>query len=758
MSTVHHKEKIDIDNATWLNTLNTLDYEKTIWNEESNNFKGERLLKKEPYIKCSKNWLCEMIELGGSKDVKYRYSKKMATDGRLYQDGVRFGVPQCKKNLRGFLCSKFYRDYDMRNAHPTILKYILKTFYNCSFEKEYPYFNDYIDNRDDFLSKSELAKTEILVYMNSENGVCYQGFNNDAVKLCQEFKEIQVRLYNLPQDLQHYGGFKNLDTGKNKHGRFMNKMLVIFENQIINQVRDYYEKEYDETPVSSLIYDGLHIDIELEDQCTVLNHISKDYGVTWAVKEFDNSIAESDLFKEYIPGQELPPGYSQQGGGAALAVDYKSVKERMEKNCFYISKTSEYCIEEEGEYNIYNGPKFTSRVAHHKFTTYSKGYPEHQRLFQKWEEDPDKRTYYKVDFIPDLDKCPDNVYNTFTGFAYGDYKEIDFAVDLDAIALFKKQISIIVNHDEHVVDYFIKYFADMFQNPSEIPGVCLIMKSDEGWGKDLLTDLLGKLLGNDLMLKTEDMSIVFDKFNGSLKNKMLIHLNELTAKDGWGSKDNLKGKITATELNIQEKGKEVYKQKNYSRWVAATNNLTPIEVKTDSRRFVVVQADPVKPSEAHFMAFIKMMNNKESLYSIMEYLMEMDLNEFKIRRIPETEVARSMKHRNIPFIYFFMEHIIKNENYKEVFDKVDFKEKDNQIIIKKSVFKKSYETYCIENDHAWQSVGWTKQVCPLLNALDCTTRKKSRFDDGAEHDIRFNIQTITNALVNKIAKEEEDSD
>ena len=177
-----HTEKIDTDNATWLNTLNTLDYEKTIWNEESNNFKGERLLKKEPYIKCSKNWLCEMIELGGSKDVKYRYSKKMATDGRLYQDGVRFGVPQCKKNLRGFLCSKFYRDYDMRNAHPTCLKYILKTYYNCNFEKEYPYFNDYIDNRDDFLSKSELGKTEILVYMNSENAVSYQGFNNDAVK------------------------------------------------------------------------------------------------------------------------------------------------------------------------------------------------------------------------------------------------------------------------------------------------------------------------------------------------------------------------------------------------------------------------------------------------------------------------------------------------------------------------------------------------------------------------------------------------
>ena len=750
MRSVQHTEKINVDNAAWLNTLTNLDYEKTIWTEDSNNFKGERLMKKEPYIKCSKNWLCEMIELGGSKAVKYRYSKKMSTDGRLYQDGVKFGVPQCKKNLRGFLCSKFYRDYDMRNAHPTILKYILKTYYNCNFEIEYPYFNDYIDNRDDFLSRSELGKTAILVYMNSENGVTYQGFNNDAVKLCQEFKEIQIRIYNLPPDLQHYGGFKNLDTGKNKHGRFMNKMLVIFENKILQNVRDYYEKEYETTPVSSLIYDGLHIDIELEDQCDVLNHISKDYGVTWAIKEFDNSIEESDLFKEYIPGQEMPPDYSQQSGGAALAVDYKSVKERMEQNCFYISKTSEYCIEEEGEYNIYNGPRFTSRVAHHKFTTYSKGYPEHQRLFQKWEEDPDKRTYYKVDFIPDLDKCPDNVYNTFTGFAYGDYKEIDFAVDLDAIALFKKQISFLVDHEEHVVDYFIRYFADMFQNPMNNPGICLVLKSREGWGKDLLTATLKKLLGDDLAYKTGNAQHVFGAFNAKVKNKLLIQLNELSGKDGFAFKDTIKDFITADNITINDKGKSQYEQSNYSRWIFCTNNLTPIELKADSRRFVVVTADPVKPPDEHFEAFLKIMDNKAALYSIMAYLMDYDLTDFNIRKIPETKISRDMKKVNTAPVYEFLNDIFTEDKYKTDFIGEYFTEGECEYF-NVSNFKTKYQDFCNENELQHLNIP-LKVYYALMNEIGISKVKITHLGEQSWR-LGINVKRTQDALQSLIVRD-----
>ena len=170
----------------------------------------------------------------------------------------------------------------------------------------------------------------------------------------------------------------------------------------------------------------------------------------------------------------------------------------------------------------------------------------------------------------------------------------------------------------------------------------------------------------------------------------------------------------------------------------------------------MVKADHVKPSKEHFQSFIKMMNDKDSLFTIMEYLMTIDLSDFKVREIPNTETAKNMKHRNIPFIYFFMDYLVKNDKYKDVFSTDDYRVKSNQIIIKKGVFKREYEAYCSQNGMAHQYVGWVKQVMPLLHDVGVTTRKKSRFEDYPEHSIQFNSQVVTKCLVNKIVKEDED--
>ena len=136
--------------------------------------------------------------------------------------------------------------------------------------------------------------------------------------------------------------------------------------------------------------------------------------------------------------------------------------------------------------------------------------------------------------------------------------------------------------------------------------------------------------------------------------------------------------------------------------------------------------------------------------------MSVDLSNFNIRKIPETEVARNMKHRNVAYIYFFLEYLTTNDKYKEVFDIDDLKEKNDLIYIKKTPFKRAYETYCIEMGYAWQGVSWSKQVIPLLHNVGCTTRKKSRFNNEIFYDIRFNKQALTNALVNKIVKEDDE--
>jgi hypothetical protein len=550
--------------------------------------------------------------------------------------------------------------------------------------------------------------------------------NDYAYAINMEFLDIMDKLWNnLPTELQKYSIYKK--RGKNKKGKFINTIMTIFENIILQDVFNYYKENYEDNPVASLIFDGLHISKELPDQTEKLNEITKKYGVTWAIKDFNNEIENMDIFIN-----QEPPSYEQ----TYKKHSYEEVKKQFEKKHFMIRRPIGFVEQYGDNYHVYNSRDYQFAVGHHKYIDPSKGKLDKIPIFGKWVQDPEKREYERIDFYPDPSKCPENVFNTFKGFAYMDYKHEDFEYKNEAIELFEKQISIIVNHDEKVKDYFIKYFAHMFQKPTDIPGVALIMKSPEGWGKDLLTDLIGVLLGNDLMFKTEDMSHIFGKFNSSLKNKMLIHLNELTAKDGFGNKDSLKGKITADTLRIEEK-----------------NNLTPIEVNADSRRFVIVSADPVKPERSFHDSFRALQKDKDSLFTLMEYFMDYDLSGFDVRQIPDTEVAKNMKYRNTPFIYFFMEYLVEKDNYKELFDSDDLLEKEKLIIIKKSTFKREYELYCAEEGFPWQGISWNKQVIPLLNEIGCTTRKKIRFEDNPQFSVQFYKSVVTKALVNKIVEE-----
>lgn len=734
-----HKERIDITRAKFLLAHQPDDFAKLIWND-SKDSKGEKEMSKETYCKLSSNWLKQMIELEGENDVKYKYSKKMKTDGRLYVDG-KFGVPACKKNLRGFLCSPFYNDYDMKNAHPSILRYILKTFYDCDIEKDYPAFNHYLSDRNAFISKSGLSKKQVLVYLNGDEEVKYKGNNTAAAMICTEFKYIQKRIYNLPEPLQVYGHFKKYDTGKNYQAKFMNKLLVIFENKILQDVVDYFKDEGKE--VSSLIYDGLHLPKEYDNQIEKMNEISKEYGVVWDIKEFDKSLEECPEYQNYNPEHGLPPAYENKS--------YENIKQKLEEKHFVITDTMEYGFETDSGYNIYSRSNFQDKIACYIWESNRKGYLEEFRIFHKWQQDPERRSYARIDFVPNLDACPADVYNTFTGFAYSDYDSVDYEPKLDVIDIFKYHISRLVNHEEHVLEYFINYFAHLFQKPYERPSVCLVLKSREGLGKDLLTGLIIKLMGNDLGLKTGNVNHLMGSFNGTCKNKLLIQLNEMSGKDGFAFKDEIKDLITAEEITINQKGEKKYIQKHYSRYIFCSNNLTPLEIKADSRRFVVVSAQPVVPKKEEFRSFIDILSDTDSLYTLANYLHEKDISDFDaFKDAPVTAIAKEMAKANTSPVYLFLDDILENDKYKELFEG-DYKTKDGLEYFNLTPFKNQYKLFCAENDLQFLNIP-TKVYYALLNEIGIS-KAKITIDAEQSRRLVINVEKVREALQGLVVKD-----
>ena len=100
-----------------------------------------------------------------------------------------------------------------------------------------------------------------------------------------------------------------------------------------------------------------------------------------------------------------------------------------------------------------------------------------------------------------MKNCPDDTYNLWTPFSMD--LVVDYVKKPDAIELFKKHVSILCNHEEPVVNYVIDWIADMIQNP-ERKSKMLVFVSKQGAGKNLLLNMIRKMIGNKKVFESTD--------------------------------------------------------------------------------------------------------------------------------------------------------------------------------------------------------------------------------------------------------------
>ena len=98
------------------------------------------------------------------------------------------------------------------------------------------------------------------------------------------------------------------------------------------------------------------------------------------------------------------------------------------------------------------------------------------------------RCYTDIDFMPPPLKCPENIYNTWSGF---DAERITEEPNEEGVKLLLDHISMLCNNDQAVSDFFNKWIAHMIQFPGIKPGVAILIRSPtHGVGKECLLKIL----------------------------------------------------------------------------------------------------------------------------------------------------------------------------------------------------------------------------------------------------------------------------
>ena len=613
------------------------------------------------YLKNIKAF-CKRIKANkGIVKQTYKYSNRLGDCGRLFVKG--FGIQSLQHKLRGFLCSDKYYDFDMKNAHPTILNHILTVIFP---NENFPELEKYVSNREKLLKKFNASKLDILCAMNMDKSIITE--NKLVKRLDTEFKHIQNLFWNSSE----YDHLKNI-TSKNKKGSLLNTILCIEENNLLQQVME-------EVKISVPMFDGFLIHVSevdnIENMIQKLDSITIDYGVSWTQKPHDTTIQIDEDLLEDMEEQDCK--------------DYDTAKIEFEEKYFVIDQPLGFGeVTDEGLY-IRSKQDFQTYCENITYFEEDKNNKIIEKpLFLKWIKDKDRRHFRKIDFIPSLNNIPSDIYNTFTGFDYIG----NSCPNPDAVKVFLDHLKLLVNHEEESFIYLVSYIAHMFQKSDELPEVALLFKSQQGVGKDLMIDILQDILGRDMVYRTAKLDEIFDKFNGALKNRLLLQLNEVQGSDGFAKKENLKDLITTKFNNINEKNMKPYTLSNYMRVIIFSNNLSPIEIPHDDRRYCVFKCGKKQP-RAYYNRIVQLIGNSDAMESILHYFRNYDIKDFDIKDRPITQAYEDMRTSNSHPLYKYLYDIFVGDEYHDEFEgSYHIHKKTHKIAVNPQAFRAGFKYY-----------------------------------------------------------------
>ena len=185
--------------------------------------------------------------------------------------------------------------------------------------------------------------------------------------------------------------------------------------------------------------------------------------------------------------------------------------------------------------------------------------------------------------------CPPQVYNTWTGFEV-EKKEYDCIEPNGDISNILYHFMVVANFDEKLYEYLLNYYAHIIQRPEVKTNVCLLIQGRQGTGKTTIAELLMKnLLGKKYVFDTPDIEKICGRFNGIVQGKILGVLNEATGKDTFGIIDKIKDSITREDVVMEFKGIDPVVIKDYCNYIYTTNNINPVKIDEDDRRFQIIE-------------------------------------------------------------------------------------------------------------------------------------------------------------------------
>ena len=302
---------------------------------------------------------------------------------------------------------------------------------------------------------------------------------------------------------------------------------------------------------------------------------------------------------------------------------------------------------------------------------------EQDLLLPAWQQDPSPREYDRIDSIPPSRSghtVPPGVYNTWPGFRAERLPPVPKHAVLDLVQPILDNVSDVITGEEHL-DFMIAWLAQMVQDPAHITVVACVLQGKQGIGKDIVFEFwVEKVLGFDgahvkncAGYQTSDPTeTIFGRHAEAPANKVFLLVDEVKAETMRPLMDRLKDRITASTIKVNPKFQSEYSIRNLSNFLCTTNDMNPIPIEPEERRFVVFGCKSVKKGDtAYFQQLANHLKRDDVARAFFQYLcQDVDVTPFlpfQAHR-PKTEAYVAMQQCNIPLLYKYLSSSIQRGN------------------------------------------------------------------------------------------------
>jgi len=654
------------------------------------------------------------------------YETKGLELGRKYAKNS-LSLQNFKKSIRETLVNDTHTDLDIVNCHFVILnQYCNQNNFNC------PCLNDFVNNRDFkiqeiinlFSTTRKVAKNLFItmLYGGDINNYCLE-YGFDITKkfpdwvdeLQEELIKITGLVCSINTDI--FEGVKKLRKKDyvNKKASCLSYVLQIIEDKIVTNA--CVKLKQLKLPVDTLCFDGVLVNSkninndvleELQSYCFE----TTGYKVAWSIKpmekhydiveeEFDFSDYDFKCLDEY-----------NQVYCASLVSDNPAEQYALRKA--YIQNFICKVQQPQPQYIFQNGihkmpypytPKDVQLLLKPIVSGYTSTLGEIP-FYEKWSVDVNHRLYRTMDFIPYNIENPiddPNIFNVFEGFnpdIYGEKLEDD--IIKKKITPYLDLVKELCGGDEKHAEYFNKFIAQIFQDPSHKVPICIILKGKQGCGKNIILDAIGNMLNSTHYISSSKPSDFFGEHAEGYYRKLLVNLNEAEGKDTFDFEGKIKSFISESKIMINPKNVRPTEVSNHARTIVTTNkqNPIPIDVRSKDRRYVVFDAtnkyvEPERPTKFWTLLYDHL-RKPEVMSALYQYFMSFDLKYFNwIKNRPITQAYKEMCSLYSPVEALFFEEFVCLELWKDYFEE-DYQRNEKIVFLISPLFE-MFEKFCKKN-------------------------------------------------------------